>query len=211
MESMVKKTVHQFTPLYIYYQVVNGRIIESYENMSEVYEAGVIDDESGKKLTKWYMDNVGIGAIFEKNIRLVELANGEHVWWVDLVDNDFEDHVADWIFDEKGNTLFCHPNPKEFSEILIKIDRKHGLDEWGKYYDKKEIPIRLVKEYCPTCKNESTMKEIIEEFADGTDIYVRVTVCPICGENLLDELEYLRAKKEVKSRGFDVSDSWLTD
>lgn len=54
------------------------------------------------------------------------------------VDNDFEEKVADGIFDEEGNTLLCYPDPSEFDRILIEIDRKHGLDEYGEPI-KKEI------------------------------------------------------------------------
>ncbi|MFQ6119525.1 MAG: hypothetical protein ACE5KE_06535, partial [Methanosarcinales archaeon] len=62
------------------------------------------------------------------------------VWWAEIVDNDFEEKVADWIFDEEGNTLLCYPDPKEFDRILIEIDRKHGLDEFGEPIKKKILP-----------------------------------------------------------------------
>ncbi|HID28017.1 MAG TPA: hypothetical protein EYP22_09445 [Methanosarcinales archaeon] len=68
------------------------------------------------------MENIGIGATFEKNIRLVELENGKRVWWADIVDNEFEEKVADWIFDEDGNTLL--------DNILEKIDKSHGWNKW---------------------------------------------------------------------------------
>ena len=113
------------------YSVAKGKIIETFSTVAELFDYGIIDYEILHKLSKWCMNNIGIGATFNRKVRLVELPNGKRVWLAEIVDNDFEEKVADWIFDENGNTLLCYPDPKEFDRILIEIDRKHGLDEFG--------------------------------------------------------------------------------
>ncbi|MFQ6120411.1 MAG: hypothetical protein ACE5KE_11065 [Methanosarcinales archaeon] len=57
-----------------------------------------------------------------------------------------------------------------------------------------------MEEYCPICKKELEMEEVLEEIDEGTGIYVRTQVCPICGEGLTDEIEYIRARKELSEQ-----------
>ncbi|MFQ6119795.1 MAG: hypothetical protein ACE5KE_07900 [Methanosarcinales archaeon] len=85
------------------------------------------------------MHTVGIGATFENNIKLVELENGKKVWWAEIVDNEWEEKVADWIFDENGNTLLCYPDPMEFDRLLDRILRKHGYDEFHRPIKKEKV------------------------------------------------------------------------
>ncbi|MFQ6055749.1 MAG: hypothetical protein ACE5KT_08475 [Methanosarcinales archaeon] len=119
--------------------VKKSKILKSYEEYDDLVDLGLIDYDARQNLGKWYMHKVGIGATFEKNIKLVELENGNKVWWAEIVDNEWEEKVADWIFDENGNTLLCYPDPKEFKRILIEIDRKHGFDEWHRPIKKHKI------------------------------------------------------------------------
>ncbi|MFQ6062781.1 MAG: hypothetical protein ACE5J9_06350, partial [Methanosarcinales archaeon] len=56
------------------------------------------------------------------------------------------------------------------------------------------------EEYCPICKKELEMEEVLEEIDEGTGIYVRTQVCPVCGEGLTDEMEYIRARKELNEQ-----------
>ncbi|MFQ6119523.1 MAG: hypothetical protein ACE5KE_06525 [Methanosarcinales archaeon] len=135
----------------IYHRVIKGKVIVRYDTSAEVYYGNALSDKAGEKLTKWYLKNIGAGATFEKNFRLVEIAENERVWWVDIVDNEFEEKVADWIYDEEGNTLLCYPDPREFDKILLEIDRKHGWNEWHEpphgtvAIDKDNLVIKLPK------------------------------------------------------------------
>ncbi|HID26792.1 MAG TPA: hypothetical protein EYP22_02960 [Methanosarcinales archaeon] len=125
-------------------EIKYGKALKKYEEYNDLIDFGVLTSKALKKNAKWYMKNIGAGATFRKNARLVEIENGKRIWWVDIVDNDFEEKVADWIFDEEGNTLLCYPDPKEFKRILIEIDRRHGLDEWGEPIKKQEKLVKAI-------------------------------------------------------------------
>ncbi|MFQ6055310.1 MAG: hypothetical protein ACE5KT_08570 [Methanosarcinales archaeon] len=111
-------------------KVSNSKIIKIYPNEVEASDDGALSNKAMYNINEYYLHTIGIGATFEKNIRLVELENGKRVWWADIVDNEFEEKVADWIFDEEGNTLLCYPDPSEFDNILEKIDESHGWNKW---------------------------------------------------------------------------------
>lgn len=142
----------------IYHQVFNGKIIKKYKSNADLHFSGDISKSAGKKKTRWYLDNIGAGATFEKNIRLVELENGKRVWWVDIVDNEFEEKVADWIFDEYGNTLLCYPDPKEFDKILLEIDKKHGWNEWHEPPPKTQVILNEKGEFLLKIPKEIAQK-----------------------------------------------------
>ncbi|MFQ6056876.1 MAG: hypothetical protein ACE5J3_12945, partial [Methanosarcinales archaeon] len=119
-------------------KVKKGKIIECYESILEISDWGLITDHARRKTSKWIMKNLGVGALHETNVRLVELENGKKVWWAEIVDNEWEEKVADWIFDENGKTLLCYPDPREFDRILIELDRKHGYDEFHRPIKKEK-------------------------------------------------------------------------
>ncbi|MFQ6063353.1 MAG: hypothetical protein ACE5KT_04170 [Methanosarcinales archaeon] len=109
--------------------VKNGKILKTYDSILDMSDWELIDCEVRSNIGKWCMKNMGAGALHERKVRLVELENGKKVWWAEIADNEWHEKVADWIFDENGNTLLCYPKPSEFNEILIEIDIKHGFDD----------------------------------------------------------------------------------
>ncbi|MFQ6062276.1 MAG: hypothetical protein ACE5J9_03765 [Methanosarcinales archaeon] len=117
----------------------NGRVLHEYTRRIDAYDDNLLSKEALENMGKWYMDNIGAGATFEKCFRYIELANGDRIWWAEIVDNEWEEKVADWIFDENGKNLLCYPDPSEFDRILIEIDRKHGFDEWHRPIKKEKV------------------------------------------------------------------------
>lgn len=57
-----------------------------------------------------------------------------------------------------------------------------------------------MKEYCPACRKEVEVKEVLEDLDKDTGILVRVLECGKCGETLADAKEYERAQQELNQR-----------
>ncbi|HID26619.1 MAG TPA: hypothetical protein EYP22_02075 [Methanosarcinales archaeon] len=53
-------------------EVKKGKHLKKYNKFGDLYDYGVLDRSAVYNTTNWYMHKVGIGATFEKNIRLVE-------------------------------------------------------------------------------------------------------------------------------------------
>lgn len=57
-----------------------------------------------------------------------------------------------------------------------------------------------MKEYCPKCKKETEVKEVLEDLDKNTGVLVKALVCTKCGESLTEAEEYMRAQLELNQR-----------